>query len=161
MSKAQFYYKDKNAPKPNKPNSIGTAAIIRFNDEILLEKRLDSDRWSLIGGGLELIESLEEGIVREIKEETDLNINEDHSRFWKIYSDPSRIASFPDGNILRLITAVYIVELNKIHKLLCSEESEELKYFSIKELNTINIAETHKHIIDDYIYEELNPTLTI
>lgn len=44
MSKAQFYYKDKNAPKPNKPNSIGTAAIIRFNDEILLEKRLDSDR---------------------------------------------------------------------------------------------------------------------
>lgn len=104
---------------------------------------------------------MEEGIVREIKEETGLNINEDHLRFWKIYSDSSRIASFPAGNILRLITAVYIVELNKTHKLLCSEESEELKYFSINELNTINIAETHKNIIDDYIYKELNPKLTI
>lgn len=104
---------------------------------------------------------MEVGIVREIKEETGLNINEDHLRFRKIYSDPLRIESFPDGNILRLITEVYIIELNKTHKLLCSEESEELKYFSIKELNTINIAETHKHIIDNYIYEELTPKLTI
>ncbi|VYT61738.1 NUDIX domain-containing protein [Clostridium tertium] len=153
MSKAQFYYKNKNAPKPNKPNSIGIAAIIKFNDKVLLEKRVDSDRWSLIGGGLEVIESLEEGIVREIKEETGLNINDDHLKFWKIYSDPSRIASFPDGNILRLITAVYIVKLNKAHKLLCSEESEELRYFNLNELKYLNIAETHKHIIEDYINE--------
>ena len=27
---AQFYYRDENAPKPNKPNHIGTAVIIRI-----------------------------------------------------------------------------------------------------------------------------------
>lgn len=154
MSKAKFYYKDINAPKPNKPNHIGTSAIIKYNNKILLEKRADSDRWGLIGGGLKLTESLEEGIIREIKEETDLKINEDLLEFWKIYSDPSRIAKYPDGNVLRIITAVYIVELIKDHKIKCSEESEELKYFNLNELSNINIAETHRHIIEDYLYEQ-------
>ena len=153
MSKAKFYYKDINAPKPNKPNHIGTSAIIKYNNKILLEKRVDSDRWALIGGGLNLIESLEEGIVREIKEETGLKINEKYLKFWKIYSDPSRIAEYPDGNILRVITVVYILELNNEHELICSEESERLKYFNLNELRNINVAETHRHIIEEYIYE--------
>ena len=115
---------------------------------------MDSDRWALIGGGLNLIESLEEGIIREIKEETGLKINKNSLKFWKIYSDPSRIAEYPDGNVLRVITVVYMLELNNEYELICSEESEELKYFSINELSNINIAETHKHIIEEYIYEE-------
>lgn len=151
MSKAKFYYKDINAPKPNKPNHIGTTVIIKYKNEILLEKRIDSDRWALIGGGLELNESLEEGILREIKEETGLTIKEGKLKFWKIYSDPSRIAEYPDGNILRVITVVYILELEKKYKLTCSNESEELRYFNINELKNIKIAETHKHIVEEYI----------
>lgn len=154
MSKAKFYYKDINAPKPNKPNHIGTSVIIKYNNKILLEKRVDSDRWALIGGGLNLIESLEDGIVREIKEETGLKINEESLKFWKVYSDPTRIVEYPDGNVLRIITVVYILELNNGHALICSEESEQLRYFNINELNNINIAETHKHIIEEYIYEQ-------
>jgi len=43
------------------------------------------------------------------------------------------------------------VELNSIHELICSEESLELRYFSYDELKKLNIAETHKHIINDYL----------
>jgi len=94
---------------------------------------------------------LEQCIIREIKEETALDIDEKGLYFWKIYSDPSRIAEYPDGNIIRIITAVYLVKLNSIHELICSEESLELRYFSYDELKKLNIAETHKHIINDYL----------
>lgn len=53
MKKAQFFYKNPVAPKPNKPNHIGIAAIIRNEDHLLLERRTDSNRWSLVGGGLQ------------------------------------------------------------------------------------------------------------
>lgn len=151
MGEAKFYYRDKNAPKPNKPIHIGTCVIIRYNEKVLLEKRIDSNRWALIGGGLKMGESLEQCIIREIKEETGLEIQEESLRFLKVYSDPSRIAKYPDGNILRIITAVYQIEIHIEHKLVCSEESQELKYFNLGELKDLNIAETHKHIISDYL----------
>lgn len=68
----------------------------------------------------------------------------------KMFSDPSRIAAYPDGNIVRIISAAYIVNLTENHKLVCSDESEELKYFTYQELEKLNIAETHRHIIKEY-----------
>ncbi len=37
MIEAKFYYKNENAPKPNKPNHIGVCAIIKYKNKILLE----------------------------------------------------------------------------------------------------------------------------
>ena len=151
MGEAKFYYRDNNAPKPNKPIHVGACAIIRYEDRVLLEKRTDSNRWALIGGGLKMDESLERCILREINEETGLEIQEESLSFLRVYSDPTRIAKYPDGNILRIITAVYQIEMNTKHELICSEDSEELKYFNLKELKDLNIAETHRHIITDYL----------
>jgi ADP-ribose pyrophosphatase YjhB (NUDIX family) len=153
LGEAKFYYRDKNAPKPNKPIHMGACAIILYNEKVLLEKRTDSNRWALIGGGLNMDESLEQCIIREIKEETGLELQEEALHFLRVYSDPTRIAEYPDGNILRIITAAYQVEINIEHKLVCSEESQELKYFRLDELKNLNIAETHRHIIEDYLLE--------
>ncbi|MFX0547873.1 NUDIX domain-containing protein [Hathewaya histolytica] len=81
MGEAKFYYKDNNAPKPNKPIHIGTCSIIRYNGKVLFEKRTDSDRWALIGGGLKINESLEQCIIREVREETGLIISQESLRF--------------------------------------------------------------------------------
>lgn len=151
MVEARFYYKNENAPKPNKPNHIGTCAIIQYEGKILLEKRTDSNRWALIGGGLKIDESLEQGIIREINEETGLMVKEESLNFWKICSDPSRIAEYPDGNIVRIISAVYLLKLDTKHELICSDESQELKYFSYGEIKELNIAETQRHIINEYL----------
>jgi ADP-ribose pyrophosphatase YjhB (NUDIX family) len=151
LSKAKFYYGSNDAPKPNKPIHIGACAIVQFNGKMLLEKRADSNCWGLIGGGLKIDESLEQCIIREVREETGLLVEEKSLCFLKVYSDPSRIAEYPDGNILRIVTAVYLIELNTDHELIHSEESQEFKYFNLDELEQLNIAETHKHIIVDYV----------
>lgn len=96
-------------------------------------------------------ESLEQGILREINEETGLVLEEESLCFWKMYSDPSRIGEYPDANIVRIISAVYILNLTESHKLICSDESEELRYFSYDELNELNIAETQRHIVNEYL----------
>ena len=71
---AKFYYQDKNAPKPNKPNHIGVTAILINDGKILFEKRSDCARWSLIGGGLNINETLQECFAREVFEETGLEV---------------------------------------------------------------------------------------
>lgn len=148
--KASFYYKDNSAPEPNKPNHIGTSIIIKYNNKILLEQRSDSNRWAIIGGGLKINESLIDCAIRETLEETGINIAEDKINFFKIYDDPSRITSYPDGNILRVITVVYETKLYHLPDLICSSESKKIEFFSKEEIEEIDIAETHKPIIEEY-----------
>jgi 8-oxo-dGTP pyrophosphatase MutT (NUDIX family) len=155
MKETRFYYKDNSAPKPNKPNHIGTSIIIKYNNMILLEQRCDSNRWAIIGGGLKTNESLVGCIIRETFEETGIYLSEDEIRLVKIYDDPSRIASYPDGNVLRVITVVYETELNYLPELFCSSESREIKFFSKDEIKNIDLAETHIPIIKDYFTTDI------
>ncbi|MDP2656414.1 MAG: NUDIX hydrolase [bacterium] len=55
--------------------TIGVFGIIRDDqDRVLLVLRNDYDLWNLPGGGLEKGESPWEGVIREVKEETGLDI---------------------------------------------------------------------------------------
>lgn len=149
MAQAQFYYRDKNAPKPN-GNRIGTCVLIEYDGKLLLEHRKDSDTWAVIGGGLKVGERFVEGVIREAFEETGLELQEEQMELYNIYDDPSRIASYPDGNVWRIITVVYRVRLTESLKLICSEESRELRFFTKEELREVKIAATHLPIVEDW-----------
>ena len=149
MTQAQFYYKDKNAPKP-KGNRVGTCILLEYDGKLLLEHRIDSDTWAVIGGGLKAEERLIEGAIREAFEETGLMLQEEQIEFYHIYDDPSRIASYPDGNVWRIITTVYRVRLEELPEMICSEESRELRFFSREELRELKIAATHIPIVEEY-----------
>ncbi len=127
-----------------------------FHDKLATDKTCDSNRWAIIGGGLKIEERLATCAIRETFEETRLNISEDDLVLFKIYDDPSRIASYPDGNVLRVITVVYETELEYLPELVCSSESREIKFFSKEEINNIDLAETHLHIIKDFFIIDTN-----
>ena len=150
MKKAKFYYKNGCAPKPNKANHIGVSVIIKYDNKILLEHRVDSNRWSIIGGGLNVDEDLVSCAIREVFEETGQKLDKNELQFYNIYDDPSRIAHYPDGNVLRVITVVYHIELLSSPIVETSLESRELKFFSKDEIMHIKIAETHIPIIQEY-----------
>ena len=69
----------------------------------------------------------------------------------QVFSYPYRIAAYPDGNIVRIITAVYEVFIKDFQGLCCSEESRELRFFETDELSGLTIAETHKDILEYYM----------
>ena len=61
---------------PKRP-VLGVGAIILEGDKILLEKRKNmpsKGKWSVPGGLVELGESVENAVVREVKEETGLDV---------------------------------------------------------------------------------------
>lgn len=149
MKKQTKFYNSPDAPKPNRPIHMGAVGIIRNSEKVLLERRADSERWAFIGGGLKMEESLEECVQREVREETGL-IAED-LKLLDIFSYPYRIAAYPDGNIVRIITAVYEVFIKDLKELKCSEESRELRFFGRNELSDLTIAETHQDILLYYI----------
>ena len=151
MKKATFYYNDPTAPKPNKPNLIGATVLIEYNNKLLLECRADSERWAIIGGSLKEDESLMECAIRETREETSINLVEAVVDLYKIYDDPSIIISYPDGNTYRSIMVVYYVKLSEQPRLVVSEESRELRFFSKEELKDVKIVETHIPILQDYL----------
>ena len=67
---------------------VNATAIVIVNDknEILLQKRSDSGLWGLPGGLLELNESIASGAIREVKEETNLDIR--IKRFIGVFVNP-------------------------------------------------------------------------
>lgn len=156
MKKAEFFYNDPNAPRPNKPNHLGATILIEYNDMLLLEHRTDSERWAIIGGGLKIDESLLDCAIREVREETAIDIDESMLDLYKLYDDPSIIISYPDGNTIRSITFVYRVKLSEYPNLVCSEESRELCFFTKEELRNVKIVETHIPILQDYLNEGEN-----
>ncbi|MGB8954661.1 MAG: NUDIX domain-containing protein [Tumebacillaceae bacterium] len=146
---AHFYYQDPNAPAPNLPLQVGVAAFIERDGALLLERRSDSNRWSLIGGAVEMDEDLHQCVSREVWEETGLNVTA--AGLVGIFSDPSRIVQYPDGNIMRSITVAFSVEVEDHKGLRRSEESRELAYIPLNVLANLDIVETHRHIVDSFL----------
>ena len=151
MAIVTFYNCDpKDAPKTTMPAHLGANAIITCQGKLLLEKRRDSDIWGLVGGGCKKTETGLEAIVRETYEELGLRVPREHFRKLAVYDNPGRIAAFRDGSIWRMVIVVYALELEEEPEMHISRESKDLRFFSREEIGNIEIAITHRDIVEDW-----------
>jgi hypothetical protein len=67
------------------------------------------------------------------------------------FSDPSRIAQFPSGDAVRVLSLVYRVRVDDFRPLRCSAESTQLRFFTPDELRRLDIVETARHVVDVYL----------
>ena len=63
----------------------GVAAVIFTNDRVLLQRRDDTGHWGLPGGAVEPGESVRQALIREVREETGLEV--EPLRLIGVYSD--------------------------------------------------------------------------
>ena len=112
----------------------GAAAII-VNDkgQILLQSRTDNDRWGLPGGCQELGERFEETVIREVKEETNLDITEDNLELIGIIAGGTRRKEYPNGDVVINNTALYCVK-NYTGEVKWDSESKEMRFFDLDNL---------------------------
>lgn len=67
---------------------IGVYALIFDDGRVLLAHRRDINWWNLPGGGMEIGETVEEAICREVREETGLEVQVE--RLAGVYSKPQK-----------------------------------------------------------------------
>jgi ADP-ribose pyrophosphatase YjhB (NUDIX family) len=110
----------------------GTACIIvNEQREVLLLLRSDTKTWGLIGGFIDIGETVIESLTREAREESGLEIAE--PRLFGIYSGPDFDSTYTNGDETASITLAFLVERYS-GELVNSSESEELRFFALNEL---------------------------
>ncbi len=150
MKIATYYLNDPNAPKPNSPTHIGTNVYLEWDGKLLLERRWDCGAWGLIGGRLKNGERYTQGIARELREETGIFLPE--SAFTQVrVCDDDRIAAYRDGTVWRMIIVLFRAVLHDEPQLVKSRESGELRFFSPQELKALEIAPTHRDLIEQWM----------
>ncbi len=124
----------------------GAMCIIYDKDKgILLEKRTDNGMWCVPGGALELGETLEEGLRREVKEETSLNIH--NPKLFDVKAGVHMI--YPNKDEVYYTDVVY--EINEYEGELKPDlESKELVWTPIDKLPD-NIMPTQIEYIEKFI----------
>lgn len=112
----------------------GAAAIIINNKgQILLQNRTDCDKWGLPGGCQELGERFQDTIIREIKEETNLDVNENDLELIDVVSGLSRKNTYPNGDVVINNTVLYCIK-NYSGELKWNYESKNMKFFDLDKL---------------------------
>ena len=116
--------------------------IIIEEGKILLIKRAGSpykDHWALPGGFVELGETLEEAVAREVKEETGLETKP--VKLTGAYSDPKRD---PRGHTISIAYLLKIIKGN----LKITPEAKEVRFFALNNLPE-DMAFDHEKIVCD------------
>ena len=149
MSYVTFYRDDPNAPKPNMPAHLGSNCIITCNGKLLLERRVDSDTWGLVGGGCKKWEEPIQAMVREVYEELGIRVHKDRFRKLKVYGEPGRIAAYRDGSVWRMVVVVFELEFDEEPVIRISSESKEARFFTREEVRALQIPVTHSDIVEE------------
>ncbi len=132
------------------PLLVGSSAQI-YNStgrKILLTKRGDNGRWCLPGGQLDSGESVSETCAREVLEETGLVVEVGH--LIAVYSSPNMVLSYDDEHKFQVIS--FHFEVNVIGgKLGLSNETTDVGYFPLDEIENMDVMEHHQQRIDDAV----------
>lgn len=126
----------------------GCSAVIfdASRQKLLLQRRSDNGRWGLPGGGMNPGESAAETCMREVLEETGLQVKV--TRLIGIYTSPHFIVEYPDGNRWQIVSFHFEAEVVSGEPML-NEETEALAYFSAREIEQLDLMEHHHERIKD------------
>ena len=121
-----------------------TTLVFNNKNELLLNLRSDTNTWGIPGGSKELNETLEDCAIRELKEETNINVSD--LELITVLSGKEYYFKYPNEDELDCVIALYRV-LNYEGELhMNDEESKELKFFSLD--NLPELESRAKAIID-------------
>jgi len=128
------YVKEMRTMIGKKPLLLCGASTIIVNDEkeVLLLKRTDNNSWCFPGGAIELGEKVEQAAIREVKEETGLEINVKDLELFQVFSGKDMHYIYPNGDEVYIVDTVYITK-QCTGEIKLDLESNEYGFFNIEE----------------------------
>ena len=142
-----FYYAD-DAPKANAIKPAAAVAIFNAKNEILMLHRADNNRWTMPGGTLEFGESLIACAIREVREETGLDVSV--KDIIGTYTDPNVLVAYSDGEVRQEFTVVYYAE-TCADLVTVDAESNGYKWISLNEVMELALADSQRRRLNDVV----------
>lgn len=131
------------------------AAIFNEHGEILLQRRKDVGSWCIISGHVEFGETVEQAILREVREE--INAEGEITRFIGIYSSPLSQTYHYENRSVQYITSYFEVKLKgEIDLSFCNEETGELRFFPVTHIPQ-ELAQISEHWLSDVLERSAAP----
>lgn len=130
------YYRDPKAPKAN---SIVVAVTAFVQDEagrLLMIRRTDSGKYSIPGGGQEFGETISQTVVREVKEETGIDV--EVTDLIGVYTDPEHVIAYTDGEVRQEFSICFRARPVG-GELRTSNESSEVEWVAGEDLADLDI----------------------
>ena len=113
----------------------------KFQGIVLIERKNDPKGLALPGGFIEIGESAEDALVREMREETNLDV--EIIRLFKLCSDPKRDPRF------HTVSAVFECIANGVPK--GSDDAKEAKIYKLEEIPFESLVFDHAKILQEFL----------
>lgn len=144
----QDYYNDPAAPAANSLVPAVSAIVMTPDGGLVLHRREDNDLWALPGGVMELGESITDCVVREVREETGLDVRPDY--VVGVYSDPGHVFAYDDGEVRQEYSVCVSCQVVG-GELRISSESTDLGTFAVHDIDRLAMHPRIRARITDYL----------
>lgn len=151
------YLDDPNAPAPNSVVPSANVIVVNNDGTILLIRRTDNGNLALPGGGMDLGESITQAAVREVKEETGIDVK--ITGLVGIYTNPKHLIEYTsDGEVRQEFSIVFTAEPTG-GTATTNDEASEVVWLDPDELDGLQMHPTMRQRIDHFRQKRREPYL--
>jgi 8-oxo-dGTP pyrophosphatase MutT (NUDIX family) len=150
------YFNDPGAPPANSVVPSASAVLTNDNGEILLLKRRDNNLWAIPGGGHDIGETIQDTAVREVREETGLEVR--ITGLVGVYTNPAHVIAYTDGEVRQQFSLCYSTEIIG-GQLAIDQESTDLAWVPPANLDAIAMHPSIRLRIDHFLQRRAHPYL--
>jgi ADP-ribose pyrophosphatase YjhB (NUDIX family) len=148
------FFNDPDAPPANSVVPSVVAAVRDDQGRLLMIHRTDNDLWALPGGGHDIGESIADTVVREVREETGINV--EVTRLVGIYTNPHHVMAYDDGEVRQQFSICFTARPLG-GELTTSSESREVAWVDPADLDQLPIHPSIRLRIDHAMQDRTDP----
>jgi len=148
------YFNDPNAPKANSIVPSVTAIVPNERGKLLLVHKTDNDLWALPGGAMDVGESMADTVVREVKEETGIEV--EVTGVVGIYTNPNHVMAYDDGEVRQQCSICFTTRMLG-GQLATSSETSEVAWVAPDRLDSLKMHPSMRLRIDHYLERRSAP----
>ncbi|MBL0779341.1 MULTISPECIES: NUDIX domain-containing protein [unclassified Streptomyces] len=130
------HFRNPEAPPANSVVPSVTAVVQDDAGRLLVIHKTDNDLWALPGGGHDIGERVADTVVREVEEETGIQVQVEG--LVGLYTDPDHVLEYDDGEVRQQFSICFRARPVG-GRLRTSSESKEVRWVDASDLDALTV----------------------